>query len=128
MILIVPLVLDAVLSDHVIVDDRCVAHLHGMVGVRLVSRGGGQRSRIEVAALVLRPESISHRECVLRPQLQIEASREIVADVRTQKADAVVGVIDVYAGAVWQYRIRNLPCIHTLLVAPLAAQEERSSL
>ena len=93
-----------------------------------MSRGGGQRSRVEIAALVLRPETIPHGERVLRPQLQIEASREIVADVRTQKADAVVGVIDVYAGAVLQYRIRNLPCIHALLVAPLATEEKRSSL
>jgi len=76
--------------------------------------------------LGLGPESISYGECVLCAQLPIDARRNVVAYVRTQKADAVIEVIDVYTRAILQHRIWNLPRIHTLLVPPLTAQEERS--
>ena len=53
MILILPLELEAAFIDRVIVDHDRVAHLHGMVGVRLMSRGTGQRPGVQVAVLGL---------------------------------------------------------------------------
>jgi hypothetical protein len=90
MIFILPLVLEAALVDNVIVDDDRVAHLHGVVGVRLMRGSARQRAGVQIAVLGLGPEAIARGEGVLRAQLPIDARRGVVANAAIQEIDAEV--------------------------------------
>ena len=127
MVLVVALELEPALVDQVVIEDSCIRELNGVVRVGLVGGTGSEsaRARVEISLFVLVPEAVAHRHGVPLTHLPVEPDGCVVANVGTEKIDAVIEVVRKYAGTVGENGVGDEPGAHALLVAAVYTEKKR---